>query len=1015
MRDYNTLNKVVGFVYESRPELATPPLESPRATHGVASRGEGAPPLESPPPATLRVARGEDAVQGRVLALVSEKTGYPVEMLDLDLDLEADLGIDTVKQAEVFATIREAYGIERREDLKLRDYNTLNKVVGFVYESKPELAAPPLESPPPATLRVARGEDAPALESAPSSGAKDVVQARQISRRVPRPILRPDLDLCKPSGVAFTPGDRVIVVDDRGGVGKYLGYRLRPRKVKALMLKETALEAAEAQVEAWLAEGPVAGVYFLPGLDPAPAISQMNLAQWQAEQAKRAKLMHAVMRKLPENTFLVCATRMGGLHGCGGAGAINPLGGAVVGFAKAYAQERRETPVKAVDFESDADERRIAEILVEETLADPGAVEVGYLRGQRYGIGLIEHEVDDEQIDLRLGPDTVFLVTGGAGGISLPIVDDLAAAFGGTFYLAGRTPLPDPANVDLARLAGDELKLLKRDIAQRIKDAGERPTPVMVEREIAALERQKAILDVLALVKARGGAAHKSAAHYCACDVTDAQAVSTLVDEIWQAHGRLDVVIHAAGVERSRLLPDKSAHEFAQVYSIKADGFFNLLKACQSLPQPPRAVVAYSSVAGRFGNAGQTDYSAANDLMAKIVASMQGGPTKAIAIDWSAWAEVGMATRGSIPQVMEQAGIELIRPEVAAPFVRGEIAVAGTGGEVLIAGALGVLAESRAPDGGIDREKANARLAHDFPLAGRATGLDASGALTFEVELDPQEPFLRDHAIDGTPLLPGVMGVEGFAEVACLAASRLGGGEYRVAAIEDVRFKSPVKFYRGQSRALRWRVRVSPCGEGMEAYVQLESGREIQGRCEDTLHFSGRVHLLPASADLVLPESQAPAWNGAATVDPAAIYGIYFHGPAFRVLDGVQSSDGRVVGRFNASLPPVTAQPASTLTLPLLIELCLQTAGVWEIGRTGTMALPVALDRVILHRTEVNGDALYADMIPRQGSNGHLCFDGRVVDGAGNVYLELEGYHTAPLSRLDDESLLAPLREIVHG
>ena len=67
-----------------------------------------------------------------MLEVVAEQTGYPTELLDMDLDLEADLGIDTVKQAEVFATIRETYGIERDDALKLRDYPTLNHVVGFV-------------------------------------------------------------------------------------------------------------------------------------------------------------------------------------------------------------------------------------------------------------------------------------------------------------------------------------------------------------------------------------------------------------------------------------------------------------------------------------------------------------------------------------------------------------------------------------------------------------------------------------------------------------------------------------------------------------------------------------------------------------------------------------------------------------------------------------------------------------------------------------------------------------------
>ncbi len=61
--------------------------------------------------------------------VVAEKTGYPIDMLDLDLDLEADLGVDTVKQAEVMATIREAYGIARDDQIKLRDYPTLAHVI----------------------------------------------------------------------------------------------------------------------------------------------------------------------------------------------------------------------------------------------------------------------------------------------------------------------------------------------------------------------------------------------------------------------------------------------------------------------------------------------------------------------------------------------------------------------------------------------------------------------------------------------------------------------------------------------------------------------------------------------------------------------------------------------------------------------------------------------------------------------------------------------------------------------
>ncbi len=84
-----------------------------------------------------------DPVVEMVLAIVAAQTGYPPEMLDPELDLEADLGIDTVKQAETFAAIRDEYDIERDDNLSLRDYPTLASVVGFVRDRATGLPAAP--------------------------------------------------------------------------------------------------------------------------------------------------------------------------------------------------------------------------------------------------------------------------------------------------------------------------------------------------------------------------------------------------------------------------------------------------------------------------------------------------------------------------------------------------------------------------------------------------------------------------------------------------------------------------------------------------------------------------------------------------------------------------------------------------------------------------------------------------------------------------------------------------------
>ena len=142
LRDYPTLAHVIRFVYEKRPDLAASSSDR-RSKKSNRQRPQSLwcrrnrHPLRHLRKSSLAMTR----VKERILALVVEKTGYPKDMLDLDLDLEADLGVDTVKQAEMFAAIREIYNIPRDENRKLRDYPTLAHVIRFVFEKRPDLAA----------------------------------------------------------------------------------------------------------------------------------------------------------------------------------------------------------------------------------------------------------------------------------------------------------------------------------------------------------------------------------------------------------------------------------------------------------------------------------------------------------------------------------------------------------------------------------------------------------------------------------------------------------------------------------------------------------------------------------------------------------------------------------------------------------------------------------------------------------------------------------------------------------
>ncbi|MGB2602719.1 MAG: SDR family NAD(P)-dependent oxidoreductase [Candidatus Sulfotelmatobacter sp.] len=1000
LRDYPTLAHVIRFVYEKRPDLAGVP-----ATPCSPSISE--PTVPAPPPVAAQVAT-DDSIKEKVLEIVAEKTGYPKDMLDLDLDLEADLGIDTVKQAEMFAAIRAAYNIPRDENLKLRDFPTLALVIKFAQDRQPGLAKTPAASSP----AKSEGQKKPAASA--SLASKPIVTrppaasfeaANRIPRRVPVPTLRPLLALCKPTGVALGSGRRVVIMPDKSGVTDALTQRLRTLGVEVLRIERTIdAEALDSRLKNWLAAGPVHGIYWLSALDNEGDLTAMNLASWHEALGVRVKSLYVTMRILYEQiaapgTFLVSATRLGGQHGYDDAGATAPLGGAVSGFTKTYKRERLNALVKAVDFETGRKPSEVADILIEETLRDPGAVEIGYKEGLRWTIGLEEQPAVDGMPGLSLDSNTVFLVTGAAGSIVSAITADLATASGGTFYLLDLVPEPDPENSDLKRFATDR-DSLKRELFARIQARGERATPALVEKELAALERAQAANNAIAAVRAAGGTAY-----YFSVNLTDAESVANVIKQVRERSGRIDVLLHAAGIERSHFLPDKDEREFNLVFDVKSDGWFNLLHAIGDMPLG--ATVAFSSIAGRFGNAGQTDYSSANDLLCKITSSFRTTrpSTRGIVVDWTAWGGIGMATRGSIPKMMELAGIDMLPPEAGIPLIRRELTAGGTKGEIVIGQRLGVLLNEWDAAGGLDTSAAEASKSSltPGPMIGKITSVGLQRGLTIETSLDPAiQPFLHDHQIEGTPVLPGVMGIEAFAEAAqCLLPG------WHVAAIEDVNFLAPFKFYRSEARALTVEAIIRPSGDTLLAGCRLIGRRTLPNQTEPqvTTHFTARVRLTKQMPAVVpVPPLGIPEGH---IIEAADIYRLYFHGPAYQVVERAWWDGHRMVGLMAKALP-ANHLPSElpTLMSPRLIELCFQTAGLWEMGVHGRMGLPLHIDRVslLLPPPEADEARLYAVVT----SEGDGSFDAEILDTKGDRYLQLSGYRTVAFAgALEAERLKA--------
>jgi hypothetical protein len=442
-------------------------------------------------------------------------------------------------------------------------------------------------------------------------------------------------------------------------------------------------------------------------------------------------------------------------------------------------------------------------------------------------------------------------------------------------------------------------------------------------------------------------------------------------------------------------LPQKEPKEFDLVFDIKADGFFSLLKAAEGLPIG--ATVVFSSVAGRFGNSGQTDYSSANALLCSLSSHLRSArpETRAIAIDWTAWGGIGMATRGSIPKLMEAAGIEMIPPEVGIPTVRRELTSGGVPGELVVGGRLGILASDWDETGGLDLEAVASRLeARKRPLlmTGKVKAARLHGGFEVETTLDPkQQPFLFDHQIDGTPVLPGVMATEAFAQLATLMCPG-----YHVTTVEDETIEKPFKFYRNQPATYQLAAVARPGDDG-EVIVRTSLKSLIQPKPElpavEKTYFRATVRLARKALSKPSVSFKRPV-HKQMPIDREAIYQVYFHGPAYQVLEKVRVDGNKAVGLMSRDLPP-NASPAKAeaLLAPRLVELCFQTAGIWQISTQGVLALPAALRSLSVFRRDETpaGKRLYAEVTSNDGGE---AFDAQVVDDTGKVYVRLTGYRT---------------------
>ncbi|MFO0586971.1 MAG: SDR family NAD(P)-dependent oxidoreductase [Polyangiaceae bacterium] len=599
----------------------------------------------APPPAA------EVSIHDALLAIVSERTGYPADMLELDLNLEAELSIDSIKRIEILGTLGQKLGFmndlgEGRDKAieKLATMKTLREIIAW--------------------LEARKGGGAPAKADAPTPSASPAIEAparasvrvhRGIQRFVPAVVDAP----ARPGGVPLG-GRSILIAGGSSDLTRALADALRARGANVRVDDGSPLTDVDGLIDV----APFAPRE-QPAEDPAKALF---------ERAQKAALAGA--------RTVIALTHVGAPFA---SEQPNARTGAA-GLIRTLAKEQPDLDARAVALDPEEPPERLAEHVTLELTTERDHVEIAHVAGKRKALSVAPAERSSAAPDprVRLGAESVVLVTGGARGITAAIARALAKRFGCKLVLCGRSPLPD-AQEDPDLASARDLPELRRAIIAHKKARDPASIEALASKVLAAREIRATMRDL---------AAAGASAEYHAVDVRDPAAFGALLDAVYERHGRIDGVVHGAGVLDDRLLAQKTRDAFDRVFDTKVAS----ARTLASRLRPGVAFIAFfASVSGAFGNRGQIDYSAANDALDKLAWWLSARlPAKVVSLDWGPWGGAGMISP-ELAREYERRGVGLIDPSLGAESFLDELLHGGTAPQVVLMNAPLAVMDGRPP------------------------------------------------------------------------------------------------------------------------------------------------------------------------------------------------------------------------------------------------------------------------------------------------------------------------------
>jgi acyl carrier protein len=981
LRDLNTIAKLSEYIQSRTGGPAE--VEKPTDTR------------EQPSVAVDVPDQDEDAI-AVVKEVIAVQTGYTADMLEDDLDLEADLGIDTVKQVEIFAKIASHFGFPVPDDLKLRDLNTIAKLSDYIQTRSGAVQTP-------------QTEPMPAVEINEVQQATDITTPLNEEDEFPDPaslikrlIVRTKESKIPASSKKDLKGKKIIVSLDSHGFAKKIIVKIKRKKGEVITIGSkgadfkfdlTDVNATEKRVEEFKEAYPeVNGFIHLAPLDTyfdrkdSKGDSNESLNTTIKSFFVMIKYLFETLDQKDNviGTITFDSVVFPYMENCGD---IHPMFAGLAGLLKTVNKEMPDTRVKVVDFSYKQPKKsieRIADIFLNELLCDDTRVEVGYKNKKRYVLTM-KPSIADRTQQIISNNDTL-LVTGGAGGITYEIIKKVVEKYQVNLIILDINDIysTDPKYLDKVSTEPDLMGMLRHDMPG-VK-------PVEIKRALDRLMRVRQSLENIETLESLG-----ATVEYNCVDVTDFDAVKTAVDK----YDRIDGIFHAAGMEMSQFIPKKELWSFELVVDVKVKGMRNLLQAFKE--KEYKYFFTFSSVTARFGNEGQVDYTSANDFLGKtLFHEKQLHPERTYKVyAWTAWGGVGMATNPTVKKVLEKRGIQFLPMEQGVKFFMADL-LDKTESEMVFSG----LDYSFDRDGLLGDPNNPQFPFLDTPVEKTKAGTTYSRVLDIE-----RDVFLHYHTMGDVPLFLGSTGIETMAEVARSLS------EDNACFVELTDFQIPygIKLLKGHPKEL-----LISGNKGKDGLFDCRITSQFKNpkgivMGDPKLHYQGKYRFAqkPLKAKKVkLPKFKPVSWEGDIETLVYNPKRLFMFG-LFATISDINSFDGKTLvttmeDKSRKEFFRGVKDP-NFVAAPILVDAMFQTGGLLEFFTTSRVVLPYKINSLKFYRTVEKNKDYFCITQKMASSEETNTYNLKLVDKNGNLFIAVDSFEMVKLNRLDPEDRIMDL------